>query len=430
MKKEAKDFNPDPGPEMISLYRCAGEVLSVRVFSEKNLDLLSPAEAVLVKRHVDKLPEARNIPEDFREPLSMSSEIALDDKPVFTTRRSGARSAYFPQRGLQLKGCRPYPALCGIGFPAWRLYPHETFLRHERILYGVMRAEDVMCEVLGYCFAQEYNFLRIRSAPLAVSAFSFQGLSLHHGLLLSIQGNERIDAQIQFPRKDLLFSELNMAQATKKPLGDGLFVGSELPFRDLDAAWVAREIGHMMAAMHWHGGFRGVLDSHIGNVVLVSDTKGETKLALTDFSSFHLLPVPYAGAPASVVDQFMLNSLVEVCMGSLPIMHYVDLPKTGLKTDFAIALGDIYFSKSSLWECYWDAFQRAAGKHGLSRKVVRDSFNNMRRTEAFLEVLTRLVPSWYSSCLDQARHIYTYYDGIPANPVNTRSFALANAEPD
>jgi hypothetical protein len=138
--------------------------------------------------------------------------------------------------------------------------------------------------------------------------------------------------------------------------------------------------------MNWHGGFRGILNSNFGNDVLISDGRDKNKLALADFDTFWMVPSPTDSANDSL-DPFVLRCLLEVVMGSLPIMQYANCPAESSEDKAADILGAIYFKKSSLWRSYYRHFLSAAISRGISTTAIGKSIDRMRRTEAFTDML-------------------------------------------
>ena len=144
--------------------------------------------------------------------------------------------------------------------------------------------------------------------------------------------------------------------------------------------------GRILAVMNWNGGFRGILNSNFGNDVLFSEGGDNHKLAITDFDTFSMVTAP-TNSSRDLLDPFVLQCLVEVVMGSLPIVQYIDLPPNGSDEEISDALGAVYFKKSSLWRSYFRHFLSEADAKGVSMAAVTEAIGRMRRTEAFSEIL-------------------------------------------
>ncbi len=158
--------------------------------------------------------------------------------------------------------------------------------------------------------------------------------------------------------------------------------------------------------MHFNGGFRGILNSNIGNDVIVKNEDGELLLYLCDFDTFKIVPVP-SKPENSFIEAFVLQCMVEVAKGSLSILEYIDLPEDFSHAQIADVLGKIYFNKSSLWHAYKRKFYQNAKLQGWDLNLVERAFGKMGRTEAFANILCSCVlNSRYVSKLSKTRDIF------------------------
>jgi len=397
------DVTLDLGPETVDLYECDGEVTPIRDFVTANLDILAGHEADIVLANIGALPGPGDIPEGFRSCLTRSRELAVGSIPVFSALRSGARSAFVPEKHLQLKGCRP--VLDGKEFPAEILPFGDRKIIRGRIPFGVMTVEAIIREVLGYCFMQKHD-LPTQAIPLAATTFHHAGNAVGYGMLLRLRSEDRVESHVEDPHCTI--HDVIAAQTGGISRRPELVVGSELSLKGLNLWKYVEAKGRILAAMNCRGGFRGILNSNIGNDVLVPSNDNTQELALADLDTFFVVPIAHDPTP-EFIDSFVLQCLVEVAVGSLPIVQYVELPDGcphGLRAD---ALGAVYFTKSSLWRSYSRYLLTEAAALGWSVATVVDSIERMRRTEAFADILGSRILSGESVKRAENERLFHYF---------------------
>jgi hypothetical protein len=151
---------------------------------------------------------------------------------------------------------------------------------------------------------------------------------------------------------------------------------------------------------------RGILNSNIGNDVLLRDGIADPQLCLCDFDSFHVVAIPQTPTDEFIRD-FVLRAMIEVVKGSLSIFDYVDIPLHAEPSVVAETLGNVYFSKSSLWRAYARRFERAARLRGWDRDTVRGAVEAARRTSAAADMLAScVVNSHYLRTMSRDRQVY------------------------
>ncbi len=378
--------NPKPleGPE-IPLYECSGETFGVAEFAAAHQGLLNQLEASIVARGRDLLLDRSSVPSDLATCLTRSCDIPSSSKPTLHVSRSGARSAYWRERSLKLKGCRPTSD--GATFPLEVLPFGARRITHVRVPFGVMRAEGVMREILAYCFLTQ-NGMPVHSTPVCVWEYRTSGRSLGYCLVLRTKGEERAEQFIDYPACSLGDIVKPLRDKARAPV-HGPF-GSELRLRGLNLWKYLDQKAECLARLHFAGGARGVLNSNIGNDVLVRNAVGDLDVYLCDFDTFSVMPVP-AGPREPFLEAFTLRCLVEVVKGSLSILDYVDLPRDCSPADRGQYLGEVYFQRSSCWRAYKRVFDRNVSQRIWSMAAVDAAFQHARRTEAFANVLSSCV---------------------------------------
>jgi len=393
---------PDPGPEQVELYPCEGKVISVLDFLKANQAKIQINEWSIIEKYLPTFPPLKEIPEPFCKCLTRSRELATTSTPVLTVRRSGARSAFDPTTKLQLKGCRP--VLHDETFPLDVLRFGAFQITRDKIPFGAMTDEAVLREILGYCFVKKFE-IPVQATPLAVTSYSRQGQQPLYGMLLQLQSEERLESHLEIPNckvKDIIEAQI---VPSLNPVDS--VVGSEVRVLGVNLWPCIESNARLLAKMHWHGGFRGILNSNFGNTVLVPSEKGSHTIALADFDTFSIHPVPQSDAPDQL-DPFILQCLLEVVMGSLPILQYIHLPSDCPLDQKADALGAVYFSKSSLWRSYYRNFLANSADHGITIHAIVKSIEKMRRTAAFVEVLESRVLTGESVVQTELRKQYCY----------------------
>ena len=88
------------------------------------------------------------LPKFLESPLSRSYWLAKSEKFI-RARRVGARSELLKNKDFRLKGCRP---IKGLEFPTEKLEFGATKMIDGRIKFGILTAENVLNEILAYCF--------------------------------------------------------------------------------------------------------------------------------------------------------------------------------------------------------------------------------------------------------------------------------------
>ncbi|UCG58874.1 MAG: hypothetical protein JSU70_05040 [Phycisphaerales bacterium] len=395
------EANPkELGDLEVPLYECTGKTYSIVEFVDKHKHLLNECEEALADENRGWLAQM-SIPEDLRTCMTRSVEFASTKAHVLTAKRSGGRSAYCVDRKLKLKGCRP--VLDGADYPIEILHFGDERIRYERIPFGTMKAESVVREILAYCFLKS-NDLAVHSIPICVYEYSLGGDSFGCCLVSETKGEVRIEEFIEYP--NCTVEDIVNAHASGHQVMAGCAIGSELSLRDIDIWWYVEQKSRFLSMMHFKGGFRGILNSNIGNDVVVNGENDEHQLYLCDFDTFRIVPIPDK-PDMSFLRGFVLQCMVEVAKGSLSILEYVDFGADCTYLQIADALGEVYFKKSSLWHSYKRQFYIRAEQRRWDLDSVNEAFRVMGKTEAFASILCSCVlNSHYVSTLSAKRSTF------------------------
>ena len=379
-----RDFPKHLGPDNVGLYLCPGKVWAAVEFVAAFGSLLESHDEALVRHHVGALAEIA-IPDGLGCCLSRSAEFASPDAPAFVAQRSGSRSAYLPELRLKFKGCRPVKD--GSTYPLEVLPPGAQTIKHTTIPFGTVTAEGVMRELLGWAFHRQHG-LPVHATPVCVYEYTAADRSLGCCLVLETRGEDRIEAYIEYPTCTV--EEIIRAKQNGQDVVGNAVLGSELKLRGVNLWWYVEEKSRLLCAMHFHGGFRGILNSNIGNDVLLRNTQGGLELCLCDFDTFHVTQIPHQ-SDERFLEEFTLRAVIETVKGSLSICDYVEIPNRACVAEIVEILGRVYFEKSSLWHAYAQRFARAAKARGWKTKAVQNAFAGALRTEAVADVLASCV---------------------------------------
>ncbi len=385
---------------MVPLYECGGRVRSVPAFAEENLRLLQPHERQLVVQMLTRLSGAGNIPEPLRRCLSRSQEFATCPTPALVARRGGARSAFWVEQRLKFKGCRP--GRDGASYPIETLSFGTTRIHRGRIRFGILSREAVMREILGYCFFRIHE-LAPHATPLCVYEYVADGRTHGCCLVMKTVGETRVEDFIDYP--EITVGELKAA-VTGGRAADRYVLGSELRLRGLNLWWYVETKSRLLLSMHTHGGFRGILNSNLGNDVVVGFDNLPLSLYLCDFDTFKTVVMP-SRPDARFLRSFMLHCLIEVVKGSISILDYLDLPETLKPAERAEALAQVYLEKSSLWQAYRRRFAAHARAEQWDYGLLEPAFRSAVRTGAMAHVLGGCVlNNHYLQEVERNRGIY------------------------
>lgn len=371
------------GEDNVPLYPCDGAVLSVTAFATQHLAHLHPLEQRLIEGTLDRLPRETEIPSLFRSCLTRSADLRTAEEPALVARRSGARSAYLPELSIKLKGCRP--SLDDATYPIEHLPFDGDAVRYARIPFGVLRAEGAMREVLAWSFHAVHG-LPVHGVPVAVFEYRSAGTVLGYCLALRTVGETRIEAFVRYPQGTVgeLLSHANTQ--------DGVVWNSELGLHDVNLWWYAEEKSRLLSSMHLAGGFRGVLNSNIGNDVLITGADGSRHLFLCDFDTFHVIDVAPGGAGSrDFLEAFVRHALVEVVKGSLSILTFPDLSGCTTSAERGAVLGRTYFERSSIWRAYERRLLGGLRRLGWRPSEVEEAIENAVRSAAFVSVVEECV---------------------------------------
>ena len=368
--------------EDIVLYSTAGSVTPARAFAERHLGLLDPEEAALVAGGLDRLADG---PAGFERPLLRTPRYA-DGALEVPAKRGGTRSAYLPEGQIKIKACRPEATT----FPHWEL-DDDFALEVGQIPFGVMTPEGVMREILAYCFEQRQG-LPSAGRPLVVFDYAADGNgdgdggSLGLSLVSHVPGDERVERFIDCGGRTLH----DLVRQRRRGL---LPAGREVELRGISRQdFVERKAG-LLARFNFGGGFRGLLNSNIGNDVI----RDGRLHSICDFDTFHRQALP-AADDREGVRRFTLRAYVELIKSSLPFVDWLDFADADAgREEVHRALAAYYREHGSLFHAYSRRFLRRAADLGWDAPLVAGAIDEALATPIAFELLQELIPNSFTA---------------------------------
>ncbi len=381
-------------PDLV-LYSAAGRVIPPRDFAAHHLGRLDPLEAMLVAAELEALgaetASASSLGLD--RPL-LRTERYADGARQVPARRGGARSAYLLAGEVKIKACRPEETT----FLQWEL--DEGFgLRVGQIPFGVLTAEGVMRELLACCFERRHG-LPSAGRPLAVFEYSPAAPEgngvLGYALASHVPGDERAERFLDCDGRTLH----DVIRLHRR----GRLAGGEVKLQGLSREDFVAAKADLLATYNFGGGFRGVLNSNIGNDVI----RDGRLHALCDFDTFRCLPVP-AASDREGIRRFTLRAHIELLKSSLPFVDYLDV-NGAPEAELHRALEARYRERSTMFHVYSLRFRKQAAGLGWDLELVAASVDEAFALPVSFEVLQELIPNSYNACKIQ---LTTHY--VPHN---------------
>lgn len=349
----------------VALHPVEGRLHAIAAFVDEHCGLLSAWEQRVLADAHQALD--RELPAGLEAPLVRGH---CRGRGARAAQAMGARSAYLLDCGLKLKGCRPEAGT----FPSWTL-DEQRRVRVTEVPFGVLCADHVVREALAYCFQLTIG-VAPTSVPVAVIEYSAIDGPGRFCLVSRGACSERLEARIDCGGMTLhRLLRLHASRAR------GRFLGREVGLAGMDAAQYARDKAAALSRMHFAGGFRGILNSNIGNDVV----DGARLIGLCDFDTFTVTPLPSAES-AEAVSAFVFKAFIETIKSSLPFIDY--LPGAA-----RAALAPYYRRRSTIYRAYLARFlEEAAARRWDLAQLARD-LDEVFASEVAVMLIEELVPN-------------------------------------
>ena len=363
------------GKQTMHLVQTKGHVLSPAEFVARHDILLSDGEGEFLHRSAAFLNQPSCAPKVLDAPWVAAAEQRAGRDPVIVARKSGARSAIWEEASVQFKGC--CPADGSLDFPSESLPFGASAITYTRIPFGVMTADAVMRELLGYCFCR-HHAIPCATAPMCVYAYPSALTGEQYCLVLRVTKGIRAESFLQL--RGIPVSSLT----GPSPETEGCLVGSEVTLAGLNSRWYSEQKARWLASMHFCGGFRGLLNNNIGNDVIEIGRDGKTRFLFCDFDTFRLIDIS-AVPSRQFLDAFAMQCLVEVVKGSLPILQFIAAPTGSPEREVAVRIAAVYRRKSSLWNAYCEKAHPRAHELGWDWRALETGFDRAFESSAFVD---------------------------------------------
>jgi len=358
------------GGKKVYLYTCEGRVYSIQDFVELEGSKLGKNEIKIIleqKRHLTS-----KTPKILRDPFTLSAFLKKSKEKI-CVERAGARSAYWKTKKIKFKGCRPEP---GLAFPTEELGFGFAEVKTGKIPFGVLSTENVMREILAYCFFKQFK-IAVCQKPLCVFEYLHEGKILGYCLALQKPTDERMENKLDYfglSIKDLISIKYFEKKFKLKVLS------GEVGFKGINPKWYVKQKSKILVSMNFNGGFRGILNSNIGNDIL-----HKKRLCICDFDTFRVIKIPKKPS-LKFMNGFCLWCLVELFKTSPLVWDYLDLEGKS-KKEVLKMLQDSFFENSSLWKSYKERFFREAKKRNWNLDLLQKALSKASKTGVYYDMI-------------------------------------------
>lgn len=382
----------------IELVPGQGIILSINEFISTYAGLLEDNEQQIVQAYCSGFPTLSCIPSILTRVWTRSKWLQIGKETSLQASRRGTRNAFLPNESIIFKGCRPAQEVAN--FPDEYVPFGKDSVSRSEIPFGVLTAERTMREILGHCFFIQ-NDLPLRSIPQCVYEYKSKNHTLGYCLVLQVEADDRIEALMDYP--DFSVADILTADVIRsKSYLEGI-LDDEMPLKNINVLQYAEKKSDMLIKMNQNGGFRGLLNSNIGNDVVKFSSGYSSRFFLCDFDTFKVIKIPER-ASTNFMRAFLIQCFVEVVKSSLPILDYVNAPVHANPKVISECARNIFFTQSSLWRAYQRRFEGLISALGWDMERVKELLIEVYETPAFVEVL-----------LDQVFNYHTFKAAKPAS---------------
>ena len=369
------------GEKKVKMYECTGKVHSICSFVERKSGVLNKREYSIIDNQRLNLKSISGF--SFCEKCyTRSRDLAISEEYILM-KRNGARSAYDEQTKVKFKGCRP-EIQSNSAFPIEKIDYSQKTIEYNEIPFGVLSEEGVLREILAYCFCLHHG-IPVSHEPICIYEYFNDGKSIGFCILLqSLAGERRVEQFIEYP--DLSLKELIEIKTQK--FKTKFLIGSELRISGINVHQYSQVKAGLLAKLHFNGGFRGVLNSNIGNDII----DPQNNLFICDYDTFNVVEFPDE-VDQLFLDDFVLSCFIEVFKSSISILEFLVFTEGMPLKDKNILLFDKYKEKSTLWKYYWTIFKRLTVQMKWDNKMVEKAVENSLETEAFHKIISLVLPN-------------------------------------
>jgi hypothetical protein len=358
----------------LDFFEVQGSVYSVDDFARKFSSLLQPNEQSIITNQIGKLK--KNVVEFFEKPLAnvdKRNNLIISSKKIIF-KKIGGRSALWEKKNLKFKGCRPIQK--GLYFPHEKLDFGDEKMTMTKIPFGVLTAENVMREILAYSFFAKLG-IGVVHQPVAVFEYSNDGDIIGYCLVSYSKTETRLESQEEF--YGMTIKDLILISQLENRFSLNILQNLQ-SFRGISNEWYAEEKSELMIKMNLNGGFRGVLNSNVGN-----DIKYKNKFFICDFDTFTAIEIP-KNPDYKFIKSFLLWCVIEILKSSPLVFAYVDMDGLN-KKEAAKKIWKIYAERSLLWQRYYQKFISKATKMGWDINLIKQAIQEAVETKVFYDTI-------------------------------------------
>lgn len=355
----------------IYLYSTEGRVFTLPHFINNFKHLLNSFEGNIIDKGISLFQD--HVPDFLNKPLISTEEFKDPSGLRMKAKSIGGRSAFLVNEKIKLKGCRPIP---GLIFPHKKLAFGERKIIQKEIPFGVLSAQNVMREILAFCFFEKKG-LKILEYPICVFEYSIRnrdaGYCIAHNTPTMLR-LETLEDYYGLNIRDLIY-----LTDFESRFGIRL-LDNRIPFRGIESAWYSETKSDLLINMNFFGGFRGILNSNIGNDIIYNND-----LYICDFDTFRVIDIPGHPSP-DFIRNFTLWCVVEVLKTSPLIWAYADIEKLN-KKEGALRLWQIYSGKSLFWHSYSQKYFDYTERLGWDINLISKTLSDMVDYPVFQELI-------------------------------------------
>ena len=369
------------GEKNVKMYECAGKVHSIYSFVENNFKVLNKRELSIIEKQRENL-KLISVPFLFNKCLTRSPDLSINQEYIFM-KRNGARSAYDEQEKIKYKGCRP-EIHNNRTFPVEHIDYHKKTIKYEELPFGILSKEGVLREILAFCFSLSYH-IPVSHEPVCIYEYYNEGNSIGFCILLkSLAGEKRIEQFIEYP--DLTLKQL--IEIKNQNLKINFLIGSELRIFGINVNYYSQMKAELLIKLHFNGGFRGILNSNIGNDIIDDNNN----LFICDYDTLNVIEFPVQ-IDQSFLNDFVLSCFIEVFKSSISILDFIVFKENVPLKEKNTLLFEKYKEKSTLWKYYWKIFMQMTNQMKWDNELIMIAVENSLKTEAFLKIISLVLPN-------------------------------------
>lgn len=368
MKLERKKIVPELKKQTYQyLKHQDGVVLTINDFFKKNNLILQKHERLIIKNELSLFEQ--KIPNFLENPLILTENS--ENESVIKIVKIGSRSTFWPEKKIKIKGCRWNGML---SFPHERLDFGSTIMKTEEIPFGILTKENVLREILAYCFLKKYN-IRAFQKPMVVFEYHENKKVIGYALVYHSLSEKRIESRENY--FNLTVKDFISIKFIEKTYNVNI-LPNESNIIGIKEDWYAKEKSKLLLMMNFNGGFRGFLNSNLGNDIVY-----KRKFYICDFDTFKVIKIPKK-ASENFIFSFCLWSMIELIKSSPLVFDYIDLSGIEYKEAAGI-LWKSYSEKSLLWAEYKKGFVQMAKK--LKWSNIEDIMQRVTEQKIFYELI-------------------------------------------